>query len=93
MPANFENTVRLLGFDFAVGVQSTLRVVRLDSHDCVSQKRETDAQLVGRLGSKAFRKLTWREGSNSKLGSRFCFTRVNVPRMTVRRSPHTSHSG
>lgn len=76
--SEFRNTVRLLGFDFAVGVQSTLRVVRLDSHDCVNQKPETAAQLVERLGPKAFRKLTWREGSNSKLSSRFCFTRVKV---------------
>jgi len=76
--SEFRNTVRALGFDFAVGVQSTLRVVRLDSHDRINEKPETAAQLVERLGPKAFRKLTWREGTKTKLSSRFCFIRVKV---------------
>lgn len=76
--SEFRNTVRLLGFDFAVGVQSTLRVVRLDVHDDVNDKPETAAELVERLGPKAFRKLTWRTGTRTKLASRFCFVRVKV---------------
>lgn len=76
--SEFRNTVRLLGFDFAVGVQSTLRVVRLDTQDCINEKPQTAAELVARLGPKKFRKLTWREGSKSKLSSRFCFVRVKV---------------
>jgi len=76
--SEFRNTVRLLGFDFAVGVQSTLRVVRLDANDSVNEKPETAAELVTRLGPKWFRKLTWREGTKSKLSSRFCFVRVKV---------------
>jgi SRSO17 transposase len=76
--SEFRNTVRLLGFDFAVGVQSTLRVVRLDAQDCVNEKPETAAALVARLGPKRFRKLTWREGTRAKLSSRFCFVRVKV---------------
>lgn len=76
--SEFRNTVRLLGFDFAVGVQSTLRVVRLDAQDSVNEKPETAAELVARLGPKSFRKLTWREGSKAKLSSRFCFVRVKV---------------
>lgn len=76
--SEFRNTVRLLGFDFAVGVQSTLRVVRLDARDSVNEKPETATELVARLGPKRFRKLTWREGSKTKLSSRFCFVRVKV---------------
>ena len=76
--SEFRNTVRLLGFDLAVGVQATLRVVRLDSRDHVNDKPETAAELVGRLGPKRFRKLTWREGTKAKLSSRFCFVRVKV---------------
>ena len=76
--SEFRNTVRLLGFDFAVGVQSTLRVVRLDAQDSVNDKPETAAELVARLGTKRFRKLTWREGTKAKLSSRFCFVRVKV---------------
>jgi SRSO17 transposase len=76
--SEFRNTVRTLGFDFAVGVHSTLRVVRLDIGDRVNEKPETAAELVARLGPKKFRKLTWREGSKAKLSSRFCFVRVKV---------------
>jgi SRSO17 transposase len=76
--SEFRNGVRKLGFDFAVGVQSTMRVVRLDSRDRINEKTETVAELVQRLGRKAFRKLTWREGSGKKLSSRFCFVRVKT---------------
>jgi SRSO17 transposase len=76
--SEFRNTVRALGFDFALGVQSTLRVVRLDGQDRINEKPETAAELVARLGAKRFRKLTWREGSKVKLSSRFCFVRVKV---------------
>jgi SRSO17 transposase len=76
--SEFRNGVRMLGFDFAVGVQSTMRVVRLDSRDRINEKTETVAELVQRLGHKAFRKLTWREGTGKKLSSRFCFVRVKT---------------
>jgi SRSO17 transposase len=76
--SDFRNGVRKLGFDFAMGVQSTLRVVRLDSRDRINEKPETVAELVQRLGRKAFRKLTWREGTGKKLSSRFCFVRVKT---------------
>lgn len=76
--SEFRNGVRRLGFDFAVGVQSTLRVVRLDGRDRINEKPETAAELVARLGKKAFRKITWREGSKAKLSSRFCFIRVKT---------------
>ena len=76
--SEFRNTVRALGFDFAVGVQSTLRVVRLDAQERINEKPETAAALVARLGPKKFRKLTWREGTKAKLSSRFCFLRVRV---------------
>ena len=76
--SEFRNGVRKLGFDFAVGVQSTMRVVRLDSRDRINEKTETVAELVQRLGHKAFRKLTWRVGTGNKLSSRFCFVRVKT---------------
>lgn len=76
--SEFRNGVRKLGFDFAMGVQSTLRVVRLDNRDRINEKPETVAELVQRLGRKAFRKLTWREGTGKKLSSRFCFVRVKT---------------
>lgn len=74
----FRNTVRALGFDFAVGVHSDLLVVRLDKRDRINEKRETALGLVERLGRKAFRRVTWREATKGKLSSRFCFVRVKV---------------
>lgn len=76
--SEFRNTVRALGLDFAVGVHSTLRIVRLDVHDRINESVDTAAELFKRFGPKRFRKLTWREGTKGKLSSRFCFTRVRV---------------
>lgn len=76
--SEFRNGVRRLGFDFAVGIQSNVRVVRLDRLDRINEKTETVAELVERFGRKAFRKITWREGTGSKLSSRFCFVRVKT---------------
>ena len=52
--------------------------MRLDSRDRINEKPETVAELVQRLGRKAFRKITWREGTGKKLCSRFCFVRVKT---------------
>ena len=35
-------------------------------------------QLAARIGARAFRRLTWREGTGGKLSSRFAFRRVKV---------------
>lgn len=75
---DFRNGVRRLGFDFAVGVQSSVRVVRLDRNDRINEKPESVAALVQRLGRKAFRKVTWRDATKTKLCSRFCFVRVKT---------------
>ena len=76
--ADFRNTIRSLGFDFAVGVQSTARVVQLDRADRPRGSTKTVADLTMSLGRKAFRKVTWRVGSKEKLASRFCFVRVKT---------------
>jgi SRSO17 transposase len=76
--ADFRNAVRLLGFDFGVGIQSNARVVRLDRLDRTRGEATTVLDLTMALGRKAFRKITWRHGSKAKLSSRFCFTRVKT---------------
>lgn len=76
--SDFRNTVRLLGFDFGVGIQSTVRVVRLDRLDRACGETTTVLELVTALGRKAFRKITWRHGSKAKLSSQFCFVRVKT---------------
>ena len=75
---DFRNAVRKLGFDFAVGVLPTLGVVRLDRLDRINAKRESVADLVAALPKKAFRRLTWRDGTGHKLRSRFAFVRVKT---------------
>jgi SRSO17 transposase len=76
--AKFRDTVRLLGFDYAVGVDSTTRVVALESGGRWSKTPTTAAELARKLGKKAFRRITWRQGTNRKLSSRFALRRVRL---------------
>lgn len=73
---DFRNSVRDLGFDFAVGVLPTLGVVRLDRNDRVNEKPQSVGGVIASLPEKAFRRVTWRDGTKKKLCSRFCFVRV-----------------
>jgi SRSO17 transposase len=75
---DFRNAVRALGFEFAVGVLPTLGVVRLDRNDRINAKPESVERLVASLPEKAFRRLTWRDGTRRELQSRFCFVRVKT---------------
>jgi SRSO17 transposase len=75
---DFRNAVRKLDFDFAVGVQPQLGVVRLDRLDRINAKRKSVAELVATLPKKAFRRLVWRDGTRRKMRSRFCFVRVKT---------------
>ena len=76
--SDFRNAVRVMGFDFAVGVQSQTKVVKLDSKDRVRGDAIDLKALTEALGTKAFRRVTWRCGTKSKLSSRFCFVRVKT---------------
>jgi SRSO17 transposase len=76
--SEFRNGVRLLGFDFAVGIQSGARVLRLNRRDRSRGEIASAAELAVSLGRKAFRRVTWRQGSKAKLTSRFCFVRVKT---------------
>ena len=66
------------GLDYAGGINGTSKVWTLDALD----RRRGDAvsalDLGVALGSSAFRRLTWRDGTSGKLASRFCFRRVKV---------------
>lgn len=76
--AKFRDTVRLLGFDYAVGVDSTTKVVVLEPGGRWSKTPTTAAELARKLGKKAFRRITWRQGTNRKLSSRFALRRVRL---------------
>jgi SRSO17 transposase len=74
----FRETVHLLGLDYAVGVHSTTKVWRLNTRER-RHGEPMSAQALGiLLGARAFRRVTWREGTDKKLSSRFCFRRVKV---------------
>jgi SRSO17 transposase len=61
-----------------VGVLPTLGVVRLDRNDRVNTKPQSVAGVVAALPKRAFRTITWRDGTRNKLSSRFCFVRVQT---------------
>lgn len=76
--ADFRNAIRLLGFDFGVGIQPSTSVMRLDRHDQEQGQASTVQDLMTALGRRAFRRITWRDGSKSKLSSYFCFVRAKT---------------
>ena len=74
----FRETVRILGLDYAVGVHAPTTVWRLDSRNR-RRGEPIGAQALGlEVGPKAFRRVTWREGTQGRLSSRFYFERVKV---------------
>jgi len=75
--ADFRNAVRVLGFDFAVGVHAQTSVVRMGADDQPRGKPASALDLAMRM-SKAFRSIRWREGTKKAMRSRFCFARVKT---------------
>jgi SRSO17 transposase len=74
----FRETVRLHGLDYALGIHGPTTVWVLDA---AGRRRGAPiaVEALGKeLGRKAFRKVTWREGTSKKLASHFCFRRVKV---------------
>jgi SRSO17 transposase len=76
--SKFRDTVRLLGFDYAVGVDSTTRVVAVGPTGRAPPVPTTASAFARQLGKNAFRRITWREGTNKKLASRFALRRVRL---------------
>jgi SRSO17 transposase len=74
----FRETVRLLGLDYAVGVHSPTKVWLVDALGRRRGDATSVALLAEALGPRAFRRVTWREGTRRKLRSRFCLRRVKV---------------
>lgn len=75
---DFRNTVQIFGLDLGVAVQGTTKVWLLDSLGRRNGAAMQSQQLAARIGARAFRRLTWREGTGGKLSSRFAFRRVKV---------------
>ena len=76
--SKFRDTVRLLGFDYAVGVDSTTKLLPLRPAGQGRAPTMTAAAFARQLGQSAFRRITWREGTGKKLASRFALRRVRL---------------
>ena len=81
--ARFRDTIWAHGFDYAVGVQATLKMWVLGPRDQVVDDARVTARAIARsLPSKRFQTLTWRRGvretGRANLRSRFAFVRVAV---------------
>jgi SRSO17 transposase len=75
----FREAIRAEGMDYGVAVQSTTRVWTLDSNGRrVDDEPIRVDRLAEKLGRKAFRSLTWRDGTKGKMESKFCFRRVKI---------------
>jgi len=85
---SFRQAAEELGLDYAVGVKSDNRVWLVDSRGRRNGAPITVAELAERLGPKAFRRFTWREGTSEKLSARFAFATV-VPAYRADDDPAT----
>jgi SRSO17 transposase len=75
---DFRETVRVLGFDYALGIHATTSLWRIDSSNRRRGERQSARSIALSLGQKAFRRVSWREGTGGKLSSHFAFRRVKV---------------
>lgn len=74
--SEFRAAILELGLDYAVAVDSDTHVRLLDD----GIPREGPVRVDGAVSERrAFRRVTWREGSNRTMVSRFCFRRVLAP--------------
>ena len=74
----FRRAVRSLGLHYAVGVEDQLTVCRVDTRERAFGERISLRKLAAALPSDRYRRVTWREGTQRKLASRFAFCRVNL---------------
>ena len=75
----FRATLEMYGLDFAVGMHSTVKVFESTAIGWNTSPRSIRDLAVLR-GESAFEEVTWREGTNKPLSSRFLAVRVRVPK-------------
>jgi len=73
----FRETVRLLGFDYAVGIRRGTKVRRICAHGRLGRAM-TVGDLAKTVPRRRRRKLTWREGTKASLSGRFSFCKVKT---------------
>jgi SRSO17 transposase len=72
----FRGALRWLGLDYAVGVEGRTKVWRLDKFLRRHGEPLTALDYARTLGPRAFRRITWRDGTKKALGARFAMRRV-----------------
>lgn len=75
---DFRATVRVLGFDYALGIHPLTSLLRLRRDQTRMGDAMSARDLARALGPKAFRRVTWRDGTHGALHSKFAFVRVRV---------------
>lgn len=73
----FRETVRMLGFDYGVGIRNSTKVRRVGAHGRLGTPMSA-ANLARTIPRRQRRKLCWREGTNATLSGRFSFCRVKT---------------
>jgi len=74
----FRVAVRAAGLDYGVAVRSDIKVWTLDSRGRRRGEPTRVDALATSIGIRAFRRVTWRMGTKSRMSSRFCFRRIKV---------------
>lgn len=73
----FRNELRALGFEYAVGVLPTTKVMQLDRLERTRGDALSVRDLALQLAAKGmFRRTTWRQGTRGRLSARFAAVRV-----------------
>lgn len=73
---HFRDMVRDLGLDYAVAIDADTSIQLLDRIDRIKGESVLVSDFAFKLGSKAFRRLTWRQGTRRLMSGRFCFRRI-----------------
>jgi len=75
---DFRSTVRLLGFDYALGISSSTKVILVDRQGQPIATAVSAKAIAEQLPREALRRITWREGTSTRLSARFAFRRVRA---------------
>jgi SRSO17 transposase len=75
----FRTEVAQMGLDYGVGIEGRTRVIAL-GHRAQRRGPILAQELAHQLRRKAFKKITWREGTKKSLQARFAFVRVLIPK-------------
>jgi len=76
--APFREGVRALNLEYGLAIQATTKVYGVNPQGFVHPEPICVGQWVQQLRPRAFRRLSWRDGTKKQLWSRFAFRRVVV---------------